>query len=53
MKIEQAWIGEGLTLPVCRGEELSDLAPVRSAKGIRASMSYVAEDLKTLEDFRS
>ena len=26
--IEQAWIGEGsLTLPVCRGEELSELAP--------------------------
>jgi acetoacetate decarboxylase len=51
LKIEQAWIGEGsLTLPVCRGEELSDLAPVRSGKGIRASMAYVVDDLKTLKD---
>jgi len=33
--IEQAWIGEGsLTLPVCRGEELSELAPIRSSNGI-------------------
>src|SRR5882762_8044596 len=51
VKIEQAWIGEGsLTLPVCRDEELSDLAPVRSGKGIRASMAYVVDDLKTLKD---
>jgi len=49
VKIEQAWAGEGtLTLPVCRGEELSDLAPRRCGKGIRASMSYVVDDLKTL-----
>lgn len=48
-----AWIGEGsLTLPVCRGEEISDLAPVRSGKGIRASMAYVVDDLKTLKDLR-
>jgi acetoacetate decarboxylase len=53
VKIEQAWIGEGsLTLPVCRGEELSDLAPVRCGKGIRASMAYVVDDLKTLKDLR-
>ena len=53
VKIEQAWIGEGsLTLPVCRGEELSDLAPVRSGKGIRASLAYVVDDLKTLKDLR-
>jgi acetoacetate decarboxylase len=53
VKIEQAWIGEGsLTLPVCRGEEISDLAPVRSGKGIRASMAYVVDDLKTLKDLR-
>ena len=53
LKIEQAWIGEGsLTLPVCRGEEISDLAPVRSGKGIRASMAYVVDDLKTLKDLR-
>jgi hypothetical protein len=50
VKIEQAWIGTGsLTLPVCRGEELSDLAPVRHGTGIRASMAYVVDDLKTLK----
>jgi acetoacetate decarboxylase len=53
VKIEQAWIGEGsLILPVCRGEELSDLAPARCGKGIRASMAYVVDDLKTLRDLR-
>src|SRR5882724_8085829 len=53
VKIEQAWIGQGsLTLPVCRGEEISDLAPVRSGRGIRASMAYVVDDLKTLKDLR-
>ena len=53
VKIEQAWIGEGsLRLPECRGEEVSDLAPVRSGKGVRASMSYVVDDLKTLKDLR-
>jgi len=53
VKIEQAWIGEGsLTLPVCRGEEISDLAPVRCGNGIRASMSYIVDDLKTLKDLR-
>ena len=47
--IEQAWMGDGrLTLPVVRGEELSDLAPIRCGKGVRASMSYVVDDLKTL-----
>jgi acetoacetate decarboxylase len=54
VKIEQAWIGEGsLKLPVCRSEEISDLAPVRCGKGIRASMAYVVDDLKTLKDLRS
>jgi Acetoacetate decarboxylase (ADC) len=49
IRIEQAWAGEGtLTFPLCRGEELSDLAPRRCGKGIRASMSYVVDDLKTL-----
>jgi acetoacetate decarboxylase len=53
VNIEQAWIGEGsITLPVCRGEEVSDLAPVRCGKGIRASLSYVVDDLKTLKDLR-
>lgn len=51
VKIEQAWVGEGfLTLPVARGEEVSDLAPVRCGKGIRASMAYIVDDLKTLKD---
>ena len=53
VKIEQAWTGEGFfTLPVCRGEEISDLAPVRCGKGIRASMSYIVDDLKTIRDLR-
>jgi acetoacetate decarboxylase len=53
IKIEQAWIGEAsLTLPVCRGEELSDLAPVRQGHGIRASMAYVVDDLKTLKNLQ-
>jgi Acetoacetate decarboxylase (ADC) len=53
VNIEQGWIGEGsLTLPVCRGEEISDLAPVRCGKGLRASMSYIVDDLKTLKDLR-
>jgi acetoacetate decarboxylase len=53
VKIEQAWIGEGsLTLPVCKGEELSDLAPVRCGKGVRASLAYVVDDLRTLKDLR-
>jgi len=51
VKIEQAWVGEGsLTLPVAKGEEMSDLAPVRCGKGIRASMAYIVDDLKTLKD---
>ena len=53
VKIEQAWIGDGLlTLPVCRGEEVSDLAPVRCGKGIRASLAYIVDDLKTLKNLR-
>jgi acetoacetate decarboxylase len=51
IKIEQAWSGEGLlTLPVAAGEELSDLAPIRCGNGIRASMAYIVDDLKTLKD---
>jgi hypothetical protein len=53
VKIEQAWVGEGsLTLPVCKGEEISELTPVRCGKGIRASLAYVVDDLKTLKDLR-
>jgi acetoacetate decarboxylase len=53
VKIEQAWIGEAsLSLPVCRGEEISDLAAVRWGKGLRVSMAYIVDDLKTLKDLR-
>ena len=53
VRIEQAWMGAGaLTLPACKGEEISDLAPLRVGKGIRASMAYVVDDLKTLKDLR-
>ena len=40
------------TLPVCSGEEISDLAPMDYGKGIRASMAYVVDHLKTLKDLR-
>jgi acetoacetate decarboxylase len=51
VKVEQAWVGEGLlTLPVAEGEEISDLAPIRCGKGLRASMAYIVDDLKTLKD---
>ena len=54
VKIEQAWVGDGaLELPVCKGEELSDLAPLRCGKGVRASMAYVVDDLKTLKRRKS
>jgi hypothetical protein len=53
VKIEQAWIGNGsLTLPMCRGGEISDLAPLHCGMGLRASMGYVVDDLKTLMDLR-
>jgi acetoacetate decarboxylase len=53
VKLEQAWIGEGLLkLPVVDGEEISDLAPIRTGKGVRASMAYIVDDLKTLKDLR-
>src|ERR1700751_2380523 len=52
--IEQAWIGEGsLRLPICRGEEISDLAPVRGGKAMRASMAYVVDDQGVKESGRS
>jgi acetoacetate decarboxylase len=39
-------------LPVCGNEEISDLAPIRCGKGMRASLAYVVDDLKTLKDLR-
>jgi acetoacetate decarboxylase len=54
VRVEQLWIGEGqLMLPQSKGEELSDLAPVRCGLGARASMSYIVDDLKTLSDLTS
>jgi len=54
LKIEQAWIGDAtLELPVCKDEELSDLAPLRCGKGVRASMAYVVDDLRTLKRLKS
>jgi acetoacetate decarboxylase len=53
VKIEQAWIGEGsIKLPVADGEDMSDLAPIRTGKGVRASLAYIVDDLKTLKDLR-
>jgi len=50
-RVEQLWGGDGyLTLPQCKGEELSDLTPVRCGWGARASMSYIVDDLRTLRD---
>jgi len=47
--LEDAWVGRGeLELPVCRGEELSDLAPVRCGLGFRASMGLTVDDLLVL-----
>ena len=47
--LEDAWIGSGeLVLPVCRGEELSDLAPVKCGIGVRASMGLTVDDLLVL-----
>jgi acetoacetate decarboxylase len=37
-------------LPVCEGEELAELAPVRCGNGYRMSVSYSVTDLKTLVD---
>lgn len=49
-RIEQAWVGQGkLVLPEVDGEEMSALAPLRCGAGIRASMSYIVDDLKTVK----
>ena len=54
VRIEQPWTGAGsFSLPVCRGEEISELAPLRCGTGLRASMSYIVDDLKTLQDLRN
>jgi len=49
-RIAQAWVGQGkLVLPEVAGEELSALAPRRCGAGVRASMSYIVDDLKTVK----
>jgi len=54
VRIEQPWTGAGsFSLPICRGEEISELAPLRCGTGLRASMSYIVDDLKTLQDLRN
>jgi acetoacetate decarboxylase len=51
MRFESPWVGEGhLSLPICYGEEVSDLAPLRCGYGLRASMSYTVDDLRILRD---
>ena len=51
--ITQAWIGQGvLRLPEVPGEEMSALAPLRCGVGIRASMSYIVDDLRTVKSLK-
>jgi hypothetical protein len=38
-----------LDFPVTPGEELSDLAPVRTGAGFRYELSYTVTDLRTLQ----
>jgi acetoacetate decarboxylase len=50
MRIEQAWVGRGeFELPPAQGEELSALTPLRCGVGMRGSMSYIVDDLKTVK----
>lgn len=50
VRVEQAWAGQGtLSLPPAHGEELAALAPLRCGVGMRASLSYVVDDLKTVK----
>jgi hypothetical protein len=51
VRIEQCWIGTSeLVFPECRGEELSDLSPVRCGAGTRMSISSSVNDVKTIVD---
>ncbi len=44
--LKDAWVGRGdLVLPECRGEELSDLAPLKCGLGFRASMGLTVDGL--------
>lgn len=45
-RLADVWTGTGdITLFAARGEELADLAPVRTGVGFRASMSYSVTDV--------
>jgi acetoacetate decarboxylase len=53
VRVVEAWIGQGqLRLPEARGEEMSALAPLRCGAGIRASMSYIVDDLRTVKQLK-
>ncbi|MCG5215806.1 acetoacetate decarboxylase family protein [Streptosporangium soli] len=50
LRVDNAWVGAGeLTFLPARGEELADLAPVRTGMGFRASLSYTVNDLHILD----
>ena len=47
--ITDAWVGTSeLEFPEARGEELHDLAPVRTGAGLRFELAYTVTDLRTL-----
>jgi Acetoacetate decarboxylase (ADC) len=48
--VTNAWAGTGeLEFPEVPGEELHDLAPVRTGAGFRFELSYTVTDLRTLQ----
>lgn len=50
VRIEQAWEGASeLALPKCDGEEMHDLAPVRSGTETRMSLAYTVNDLRIID----
>ncbi|MGW4909076.1 acetoacetate decarboxylase family protein [Streptomyces sp. NPDC004270] len=49
--LADVWVGSGdITLFEARGEELADLAPVRTGTGFRASMSYTVTEVHRLSE---
>nr|WP_267929742.1 acetoacetate decarboxylase family protein [Streptomyces sp. MBT62] len=49
-RLADVWTGTGdISLFAARGEELADLAPVRTGAGFRASMSYSVTDVRRLD----
>ncbi|MFK0282736.1 acetoacetate decarboxylase family protein [Streptomyces sp. NPDC090499] len=50
-QLADVWTGAGdISLFPARGEELADLAPVRTGTGFRASMSYTVTDVRRLSE---